>query len=131
MLGQRENISVFGSDYDTNDGTCIRDYIHVIDLANAHILALEALLDGTKDTATYNLGNGLGYSVKEVIDMCEKVTNKKANALLSERRAGDPDRLVATSDKIYNELGWKAEYSLEDIILTPWNWHKKRTLAKQ
>lgn len=130
LLGQRDNISVFGSDYNTEDGTCIRDYIHVTDLANAHILALKALLDGTKDTATYNLGNGLGYSVKEVIDMCEKVTNKKANVLMSERRAGDPARLVASSDKIYNELGWKTEYSLEDIISTAWNWHQKRIMIK-
>lgn len=130
LLGQRNNISVFGSDYDTEDGTCIRDYIHVTDLANAHILALKALLDGTKDTATYNLGNGLGYSVKEVIDMCEKVTNKKANVLMGERRAGDPARLVASSDKIYNEFGWKTEYSLEDIISTAWNWHQKRIKIK-
>ncbi|MGX1191851.1 UDP-glucose 4-epimerase GalE [Metabacillus sp. SLBN-84] len=130
LLGQRDNISVFGSDYDTEDGTCIRDYIHVTDLANAHILALEALLNDTKDTATYNLGNGLGYSVKEVIDMCEKVTNKKANVLMSERRAGDPAWLVASSDKIYNELGWKTEYSLEDIISTAWNWHQKRIMIK-
>lgn len=126
LLGQRENISIFGSDYETEDGTCIRDYIHVTDLANAHILALKALLEGKKDTATYNLGNGLGYSVKEVVEMCEKVTGKKANIVMGDRRAGDPAKLVASSDKIYSELGWKAEYSLEMIISTAWNWHQTR-----
>lgn len=131
LLGQREQISIFGSDYDTEDGTCIRDYIHVTDLANAHILALEALLDGTKKTATYNLGNGHGYSVKEVVEMCEKVTEKKANVVMAERRAGDPARLVASSDKIYTELGWKAEYSLEKIISTAWNWHQSRVGVEQ
>lgn len=131
LLGQREQISIFGSDYDTEDGTCIRDYIHVTDLANAHILALEALLDGTKKTATYNLGNGHGYSVKEVVEMCEKVTEKKANVVMAERRAGDPARLVASSDKIYTELGWKAEYTLEKIISTAWNWHQSRVGVEQ
>ncbi|MGM0923266.1 MAG: UDP-glucose 4-epimerase GalE [Bacillota bacterium] len=130
LLGQREHISIFGSDYDTEDGTCIRDYIHVTDLANAHILALEALLDGTKKTAIYNLGNGLGYSVKEVVEMCEKVTGKKANVAMAKRRAGDPARLVASSNKIYSELGWKAEYSLEKIIATAWNWHQTRVNVK-
>jgi UDP-glucose 4-epimerase len=86
-------------------------------------LALEALLSGKKDTATYNLGNGLGYSVKEVIETCEKVTGKKANVIMSERRAGDPARLVASSDKIFHELGWKAKYTLEEIIATAWKWH--------
>ncbi|QNG60207.1 UDP-glucose 4-epimerase GalE [Bacillus sp. PAMC26568] len=130
LLGQREQISIFGSDYDTADGTCIRDYIHVTDLANAHILGLEALLNGKKDTATYNLGNGLGYSVKEVVEMCEKVTGKNANVVMSERRAGDPARLVASSERIYKELGWKAEYSLDEIISTAWNWHQTRVQVK-
>ncbi|WP_338470713.1 UDP-glucose 4-epimerase GalE [Niallia sp. XMNu-256] len=125
LLGQRESIAVFGSDYPTPDGTCIRDYIHVTDLATAHILALEALLSGKKETATYNLGNGLGYSVKEVIETCEKVTGKKANAIMSDRREGDPAQLVASSDKIYRELGWKAQYNLEDIISSAWKWHSK------
>jgi UDP-glucose 4-epimerase len=88
-------LSVFGSDYNTPDGTCIRDYIHVIDLAKAHIAALNALLTEEVKTATYNLGNGLGYSVKEVIKTCEKVTGKTANVIIADRRAGDPDRLVA------------------------------------
>jgi UDP-glucose 4-epimerase len=125
LLGEREHIAVFGSDYDTPDGTCIRDYIHVTDLAKAHILALEALLTGQKETATYNLGNGLGYSVKEVIETCENVTGKKANVIMSDRREGDPARLVASSDKIYRELGWKAEYSLDEIISSAWKWHQQ------
>ncbi|WP_078409111.1 UDP-glucose 4-epimerase GalE [Priestia abyssalis] len=125
LLGEREHIAVFGSDYDTPDGTCIRDYIHVTDLAKAHIFGVEALLAGTKETATYNLGNGLGYSVKEVIDTCEKVTGKKANVVMSDRREGDPARLVASSSKIHEELGWKAEYSLEEIISSAWKWHQQ------
>ncbi|MBT2658771.1 UDP-glucose 4-epimerase GalE [Bacillus sp. ISL-18] len=126
LLGTREKISVFGSDYDTADGTCIRDYIHVTDLAQAHILALEALLSGEKSTETYNLGNGLGYSVNEVIETCERVTGIKANVEMAERRAGDPARLVASSQKIYQELGWKAERSLEKIIADAWNWHQNQ-----
>ncbi|MFY0761458.1 UDP-glucose 4-epimerase GalE [Metabacillus dongyingensis] len=126
LLGQREQISVFGSDYETEDGTCIRDYIHVTDLANAHILALDALINGSKNTATYNLGNGLGYSVKEVIEMCEKVTGKKANVVTGDRRLGDPAKLVTSSDKIHNELGWNTEYSLFEIINTAWEWEKSR-----
>ena len=96
LLGQRDKISVFGTDYDTPDGTCIRDYIHVTDLAKAHILALEALLSGKKKTAIYNLGNGLGYSVKEVIETCEKVTGRKAVIEYTDRRPGDPARLAAS-----------------------------------
>jgi UDP-glucose 4-epimerase len=125
LLGERESISVFGSDYETPDGTCIRDYIHVTDLANAHLLALEALLTGKKATATYNLGNGLGYSVKEVIETCEKVSGRKANVIMADRRAGDPARLVASSKKIYDELGWKAQFSLEEIIASAWKWHQE------
>lgn len=125
LLGQRPKISVFGTDYDTPDGTCIRDYIHVTDLARAHILALNALLSGEKKSATYNLGNGKGYSVKEVIDTCERVTGRKAVIEYTDRRPGDPARLVATSEKIYHELGWKAEYGLEEIIDSAWKWHKK------
>ncbi|WP_066321115.1 UDP-glucose 4-epimerase GalE [Bacillus sp. FJAT-29814] len=126
LLGQREKVSVFGSDYNTEDGTCIRDYIHVTDLASAHILALEALLSGKKSAEVYNLGNGLGYSVKEVIETCEKVTGLKANVELADRRAGDPARLVASSAKIYTELGWKAERDLEKVISDAWNWHQKQ-----
>jgi UDP-glucose 4-epimerase len=126
LLGQREKVSVFGTDYDTEDGTCIRDYIHVTDLASAHILALEALLTGEKSAEIYNLGNGLGYSVKEVIETCEKVTGIEANVEMADRRAGDPARLVASSDKIYSELGWKAERNLEKIIGDAWNWHQNQ-----
>ncbi|MEO2076850.1 MAG: UDP-glucose 4-epimerase GalE [Bacillus sp. (in: firmicutes)] len=126
LLGQREKVSVFGTDYDTPDGTCIRDYIHVTDLAEAHIRALEALLAGKKSAEVYNLGNGLGYSVKEVIETCEKVTGVKANVEMADRRAGDPARLVASSQKIFTELGWKAERNLEQIIADAWNWHQNQ-----
>ncbi|MGG3564927.1 UDP-glucose 4-epimerase GalE [Neobacillus rhizosphaerae] len=126
LLGQREKVAVFGTDYDTPDGTCIRDYIHVTDLAEAHILALEALLTEKKSAEVYNLGNGLGYSVKEVIETCEKVTGVKANVEMADRRAGDPARLVASSQKILTELGWKAERNLEQIIADAWNWHKNQ-----
>ncbi|MGG1679351.1 UDP-glucose 4-epimerase GalE [Neobacillus sp. NRS-1170] len=124
LLGQRDKVSVFGDDYDTPDGTCIRDYIHVTDLAAAHILALEALLSGKKSAEVYNLGNGLGYSVKEVIETCERVTGVKANVEMADRRAGDPARLVASSAKIFEELGWKAERNLEQIIGDAWRWHQ-------
>jgi UDP-glucose 4-epimerase len=127
LVGKREKVSVFGSDYDTPDGTCLRDYIHVTDLANAHILALEALLTEKKSTETYNLGNGLGYSVKEVIETCEKVTGKKATVEIAPRREGDPARLVASSQKIFSELGWKAERDLETIIASAWKWHQQQT----
>ncbi len=107
LLGQRDKISVFGTDYDTPDGTCIRDYIHVTDLAKAHILALEALLSGKKKTAIYNLGNCLGYSVKEVIETCEKVTGRKTFIEYIDRRLGVPARLVALSQKIMKNLAGK------------------------
>jgi UDP-glucose 4-epimerase len=125
LLGERESISVFGTDYDTRDGSCIRDYIHVTDLAQAHILALNALLNSKLEKATYNLGNGKGYSVKEIIDTCEKVTDRKANIIYADRRPGDPAQLVASSEKIYRELGWKAEYTLEQIIGSAWGWHSR------
>jgi UDP-glucose 4-epimerase len=126
LLGQRESISVFGTDYPTFDGTCIRDYIHVTDLARAHILALDALLEShdTHICETYNVGNGQGYSVKEIIKRCEEVTGKTANIKYAERRPGDPAILVASSKKIEKALGWKAVYTLEDIIRTAWQWHQ-------
>lgn len=127
LVGKREKVSVFGSDYDTKDGTCIRDYIHVTDLAHAHILGLEALLDEKKYAEVYNLGNGLGYSVKEVIETCEKVTGKKATVEMVDRREGDPAKLVASSQKIFTELGWKAERNLEEIISSAWKWHQEQT----
>jgi len=124
--GQRDSISVFGTDYDTPDGTCIRDYIHVTDLGKAHLLALEALLSNTIETATYNLGNGNGYSVKQIIETCELVTGKKANVQYAERRAGDSAKLVANAGKIYAELGWKTRLNIQDIIKSAWTWHKKQ-----
>ncbi|MGG2089696.1 UDP-glucose 4-epimerase GalE [Priestia aryabhattai] len=125
LLGQREQIAVFGTDYDTPDGTCIRDYIHATDLAKAHILALHALLSDTQKNKIYNLGNGNGFSVKEVIETCEKVTNKKAKIEFVERRAGDPAKLVASSHKIQAELGWTPQFNLTKIIESAWNWHNK------
>lgn len=123
-LGQREKISIFGDDYDTKDGTCIRDYIHVMDLADAHILALERLKKGGESNI-YNLGNGEGFSVKEVIDVVRKVTGHKIPAEISPRRAGDPAKLVASSKKAIDELGWKPKYNtLEQIIESAWKWHK-------
>lgn len=121
-LGQREHISVYGDDYDTPDGTCIRDYIHVMDLASAHLLALEALADGR--SRIYNVGIGTGYSVLEVIETCRAVTGHPIPVVIGQRRAGDLARLVADSQKIQRELGWKPQYaSLEPIVRTAWNWH--------
>lgn len=124
LLGEREKVSIFGADYETEDGTCIRDYIHIIDLARAHILALEALLREQFDHEVFNLGNGKGFSVQEIIELCEKVTGLSATVEVADRRPGDPAKLVASSDKIAGKLGWKAEYPLEEIIGTAWNWHK-------
>lgn len=123
-LGQRDKIMIFGDDYKTEDGTCIRDYIHVYDLASAHLLALERLMNGG-ESAVYNLGNGKGFSVKEVVEVARKVTGKEIKAEVAPRRAGDPAVLVASSEKAKEELGWKPEFdSLETIIETAWNWHK-------
>lgn len=123
-LGQREYISMFGDDYDTSDGTCIRDYIHVTDLAQAHILAVDYLMKGNESNI-FNLGNGVGFTVKEVIDTARKVTGHEIPARIAERRAGDPARLIASSDKARQVLLWKPEHAdLEEIISTAWNWHK-------
>lgn len=123
-LGKREHISIFGEDYPTPDGTCIRDYIHVCDLAQAHILALNYLSDGGKSDV-FNLGNGIGFSVKEVVEEARRVTGHPIPAVAAPRRAGDPARLVASSDKAKEILGWKPEYAdLHEIISTAWNWHK-------
>jgi UDP-glucose 4-epimerase len=123
-LGKREKIYIFGDDYPTEDGTCIRDYIHVMDLASAHYRAMEYLRnDNSSDV--FNLGNGNGYSVKEVIDVARKVTEHSIPAELKERRAGDPAVLIASSDKAKDVLGWKPQYdSLEKIIQDAWNWHR-------
>jgi UDP-glucose 4-epimerase len=121
-LGQREQIQVYGSDYPTRDGTCVRDYIHVIDLAQAHILALRALDEGSR---TYNLGNGQGYTVREVIDTARRVTGHPIPAVDGPRRPGDPPELVAGSDKIRRELGWQPRFpDLYDIVQSAWNWHR-------
>jgi len=124
-LGKRDKLYIFGNDYDTRDGTCVRDYIHVNDLAKAHTLALQALIQG-KDSGIYNLGNGEGYTVREVIETARKVTNKEIPAENSSRREGDPAVLIASSKKIKDELNWQADYpELEKIIETAWNWHQK------
>ncbi|CAM4456034.1 UDP-glucose 4-epimerase GalE [Paenibacillus tarimensis] len=124
-LGQRTHISIFGDDYPTQDGTCIRDYIHVSDLADAHILAVLKLRSGG-ESAVYNLGNGQGFSVKEVIDIARKVTGKEIPAVMEPRRAGDPAVLVASSERARQELGWKpSRDKLEDIIRSAWEWHSK------
>lgn len=123
-LGQRDEISIFGDDYPTEDGTCIRDYIHVTDLAQAHLLALEALIDNSTGDK-YNLGNGDGNSIKQVIDIARKVTGHKIPSRINERRPGDPAILIGSSDKIIKELDWKPRYSdIETIIDTAWKWHK-------
>jgi UDP-glucose 4-epimerase len=122
-LGQRENISIYGVDYPTRDGTCIRDYIHIADLVSAHLLALDALAD--RDSQVYNVGNGSGYSVREVIETAREVTGHPIPAEECPRRPGDPARLVASSEKICRELGWKPQYpELKDILSTAWEWHK-------
>ncbi|MFP4199212.1 MAG: UDP-glucose 4-epimerase GalE, partial [Halanaerobium sp.] len=128
-LGIRDKIYIFGDDYPTRDGSCIRDYIHVNDLAAAHVLAVEALADG-KESSIYNLGNGEGYSVKEVINTVKEVTGVDFEVEVSERRAGDPAVLIASSDKIQKELNWQPEYpELEKIISTAWQWHKSGGFA--
>ncbi|MBW2248046.1 MAG: UDP-glucose 4-epimerase GalE [Deltaproteobacteria bacterium] len=127
--GRRENIKIFGTNYPTPDGTCIRDYIHVSDLSGAHLLALNSLLSGG-DSAVYNLGNNRGYSVREVIELSRKVTGKPIPAIEADKRPGDPAILIASSDKIKKNLGWKPEYEdLETIIKTAWKWHQKEAAS--
>ena len=121
-LGQREKVKIFGDSYGTSDGTCVRDYIHVSDLADAHILALGALEGGSR---IYNLGNGNGYSVKQVIDCAREITGHPIPAEIAPPRAGDPATLVAASDKIRHELGWSPRFpDLRAIIETAWTWHR-------
>jgi UDP-glucose 4-epimerase len=123
-LGQRSQVSIFGSDWDTPDGTCLRDYVHVCDLARAHVLAAEHLADGGP-SRTYNLGCETGYSVREMIDVARQVTGHPIPAVDAPRRAGDPARLVASSARIRSELGWSPRYdSPTDIIRTAWGWHR-------
>lgn len=128
-LGQREQIAIFGDDYETPDGSCVRDYIHVMDLAQAHILALEAI---ESESRLYNLGNGKGYSVKEVIEVARAVTGHPIPSLIKGRRAGDPAQLIASSERITRELNWQPRFpQLESIIESAWQWHQKHPQGYQ
>ena len=121
-MGKRDTLTVFGTDYPTPDGTCIRDYVHVNDLVAAHVLGIEALANG--DTRFYNLGIGRGYSVKEILDAAKKVTGKEIPVVFGDRREGDPARLFANSARVQQELGWKPQHTdVEDIIASAWRWH--------
>ncbi|WP_199425911.1 UDP-glucose 4-epimerase GalE [Thermaerobacillus caldiproteolyticus] len=125
-LGQREEIHIFGDDYDTHDGTCIRDYIHVLDLVDAHILAVEKLRSGSESNI-YNLGNGNGFTVKEVIEAARVVTGHPIPARVMARRPGDPAKLVASSEKAKRELGWEPKYpNITDIVASAWEWHQAK-----
>jgi UDP-glucose 4-epimerase len=122
-LDQRKELSIYGTDYPTADGTCVRDYVHVSDLASAHVLVLQALKE--KDKLIYNLGNGHGFSVREVIETARRVTGQAIPALETQRRPGDPAVLVASAEKIKKELGWQPEYaSLEAIVRSAWDWRR-------
>ncbi len=122
--GKREAINIYGDDYDTKDGTCIRDYIHVTDLASAHILAVKYLMAGNESNI-FNLGNGVGFTVNEVIEAARKVTESPIPAVVSPRRAGDPAQLIASSEKAKSLLGWKPQFEdIEEIIASAWKWHK-------
>jgi UDP-glucose 4-epimerase len=120
-LGQKPYVEIYGTDYDTPDGTCIRDYIHIVDLARAHVLAL-----GAAQSEFYNLGTGGGSSVREVIAACRKITGRKIDIVEKPRRPGDPPRLIASSEKIKRDLGWRPQFeSLDAIIESAWKWHQK------
>ncbi len=123
-LGQSEQVSIFGTDYPTPDGTCVRDYIHILDLASAHLAALDAL--ASRDRLIYNLGNGHGFSIRELIEVARRVTGHPIPAVETARRSGDPAILVASSARIQRELGWRPHYtSLESIIGSAWEWHQR------
>lgn len=125
-LGQRDSIAILGTDYPTPDGTCIRDYIHVSDLAQAHVLGLKYLLDGG-NSDVFNLGNGSGFSVREVIETARKITGKEINVVERDRRPGDPPILVGSSEKAQRVLGWQPQFAaLETILNHAWQWHQKR-----
>ena len=124
-LVEKKTFKLFGTDYPTKDGTCVRDYIHVEDLAKAHYLALKKLFSGG-ETSFYNLGSGKGYSVKEVVDTAEKVTGKKMNIVIDKRRPGDPPVLIASNEKAKRELGWEPEKNLEDMISSAWKWFNNK-----
>ncbi|HEY9871943.1 MAG TPA: UDP-glucose 4-epimerase GalE [Candidatus Obscuribacterales bacterium] len=125
-LGKRDSVSIFGTDYSTRDGTCVRDYIHVADLAEAHVLGLDYLLKGG-DSQVFNLGNGNGFSVREVIETAKQVTGREIKVVESNRRPGDPPILVGSSDKARSILGWNPKYpNVNEIITHAWQWHQKR-----
>ncbi|WP_321995059.1 UDP-glucose 4-epimerase GalE [Clostridium butyricum] len=122
-LGKRDHITIFGDDYDTEDGTCVRDYVHVVDLVEAHILAMKYLTHGGESN-TFNLGSSQGFSVKEIVETARKVTDKNIKAIIGERRAGDPSKLIASSDKARKILGWNPiRTNIENIIKDAWLWH--------
>ncbi|ACZ00806.1 UDP-glucose 4-epimerase GalE [Streptobacillus moniliformis] len=123
--GKRESIKIFGTDYETEDGTCIRDYIHVYDLAKVHIMGMEKMLDKNL-SLEYNLGNGKGFSVRSIIDTVKKVTKKEFKVVEADRRPGDPAVLIADPTKLMTELKWVSEYSLDDIISSAWLWEQNR-----
>jgi UDP-glucose 4-epimerase len=125
-VGKRKKLSVFGNDYDTHDGTGVRDYIHVVDLAKGHLKALEKIMT-TEGVEAYNLGTGVGYSVLDVVSNFEKATGKKIPYVITERRPGDIDKCYADPTKAYKELRWKAEKTLEDMCRDSWNWQKNNT----
>jgi UDP-glucose 4-epimerase len=125
LAGRRDTLSVYGDDYDTPDGTCVRDYIHVSDLAQAHLLALKNLQEGALSTS-YNLGNGNGFSIRQLIEVAGKVSGRQVPYEIRERRPGDPAALIGNADKIRAELGWSPQFpNLQDIIDTAWRWHQK------
>jgi UDP-glucose 4-epimerase len=125
-LGRRENVQVYGSDYATPDGTCVRDYVHVADLADAHIRALNALESGNLASGAYNLGNGTGYSNRQVIEACRRVTGHAIPMVEAPRRAGDPAALVAGADRIRQDLDWSPRYpAIDEIVESAWRWHKQ------
>lgn len=122
-LGKREKLTIFGNDYPTKDGTCVRDYVHVLDLAQAHILAMQAL--DQRGSCTYNLGNGNGFTLLELIETAERVTGREIDYEFGPRRPGDPAILIASSEKIRRDLGWEPKYTtLEQIVASAWEWHK-------
>ncbi len=125
LTGEKKELQIFGDDYDTPDGTCVRDYVHVEDLASAHLAALEYLQAG-KPSDAFNLGSGDGYSVKQIVSEVEKVTGRKVKVKIGRRRPGDPARLVADASKAANALGWKPVFGLGDIVRTAWTWEQKK-----
>ena len=128
--GRRNNFKIYGDDYNTKDGTCIRDYIHVMDIAEAHLLSLEKLIQ-TQNSHIFNIGNNQGYSIREIMVAVEEVTQMKIPHEISERRKGDPAELIADNKKITKELNWSAKYSdLKTIINTAWEWEKKLSQSK-